>query len=80
MGELLLCSLLIVLITSYKLGLLSSKAMVTKSPVGLPGLSLKHLFTLECEVGTPLVVGDGGMGELWQKVHAHIRNMRDAAG
>lgn len=38
-------------------------ATVTKSPAGLPGLSLKHLFTLECDVGTPLLVGDGGRGE-----------------
>lgn len=37
--------------------------MVTKSPAGLPGLELKHLFTLECTVGTPLIVGDGGGGE-----------------
>lgn len=42
--------------------------MVTKSPIGLPGLELKHLFTLECNVGTPLIVGDGGMGtyiDIW---------------
>lgn len=43
--------------------------MVTKSPVGLPGLELKHLFTLECQVGTPMIVGDGGMGMHNKRLH-----------
>lgn len=41
-----------------------SSTNATVSPAGLPGLSLEHLFTLECSVGTPLVVGDSGLGEL----------------
>lgn len=31
-------------------------------PSGLPGLSLSHLFTLQCAVGTPVELGDGGLG------------------
>lgn len=47
--------------------------MVTKSPAGLPGLSLKHLFTLECDVGTPLIVGDGGGGKAGSERYTDMR-------
>jgi len=33
-----------------------------QSASGLPGLSLKHLFTLECELDAPLIVGNNGGG------------------
>lgn len=46
--------------------------MVTKSPAGLPGLELKHLFTLECDVGTPLIVGDGGQGTHTQTAYGPV--------
>lgn len=42
----------------------------TQSPAGLPGLSLKHLFTLDCTVGTPIEIGDNGSGKQYTTCRA----------